>query len=85
MEYSLATLSTKAKTNQQALDMVQTKRALRVVTVATKSTTIIVFMEKLTGIQPLHEIGLDTSSGREVQVTFRSMKTWLNGYTKKLV
>ncbi|XP_060577697.1 uncharacterized protein LOC132734852 [Ruditapes philippinarum] len=53
MEYSSATWSTTAKTNQQALDKVQ-NQALRIITGATKSTPI-AFMEKLTGIQTLHE------------------------------
>ncbi|XP_052249844.1 uncharacterized protein LOC127857490 [Dreissena polymorpha] len=53
MEYSSAAWSTTAKTNQQALDKVQ-NQALRIITGATKSTPI-AFMEKLTGIQPLHE------------------------------
>ncbi len=53
MEYSSAAWFTTAKTNQQALDKVQ-NQALRIITGATKSTPI-AFMEKLTGIQPLHE------------------------------
>ncbi|XP_060580372.1 uncharacterized protein LOC132737134 [Ruditapes philippinarum] len=53
MEYSSATWSTTAKTNQQALDKVQNQE-LRIITGATKSTPI-AFMEKLTGIQTHQE------------------------------
>ncbi|XP_052268503.1 uncharacterized protein LOC127869886 [Dreissena polymorpha] len=53
LEYSSSTWSTTAKSNRQALDKLQ-NQALRIMLGATKST-LIAFMEKITGIQPLKE------------------------------
>ena len=86
LEYGSIVWSTKAKTNQQALDKVQ-NQALRLITGAMRSTPI-TEMERLTGVQPLgqrRDAKIMMQAKKFKCMTNHPKKTRLEGHTKTLL